>query len=54
MEKKKREKGTIVYDKRGKAYKVIYPVDLKEWLEAGYTLKPPKKKEGEGGAKGAE
>jgi len=35
---------TIVYDKKGQAYPVPFPVDVREWLKRGYTLKPPKKK----------
>ena len=35
-----------VYDKNGKAYNVTYAVDVKEWLDSGYTLDEPK------GAKG--
>ena len=31
-----------VYDKNGKAYSVKYAVDIKDWLDAGYTLEEPK------------
>ena len=37
-------KPTTVYDKKGKAYKVLHSIDVKEWLAAGYTLEKPKPK----------
>jgi len=33
--------GTIVYDKKGKEYKVPHKIDVKDWLAAGYTLEKP-------------
>lgn len=35
---------TIVYDKDGNAFKIPYKVDVKGWLDAGYTLDNPKEK----------
>jgi len=32
---------TIVYDKKGKEYKVNHRIDVKDWLTAGYTLEKP-------------
>lgn len=35
---------TIVYDKKGNAFEVPHQVDVKGWLDAGYTLEKPKTK----------
>lgn len=35
---------TKVYDKKGNEYNVPHAVDVKEWLDGGYTLEAPKTK----------
>ena len=35
---------TTVYGKDGKSFKVPHKVDVKGWLEAGYSLEDPKAK----------
>lgn len=35
---------TVVYDKDGVAYNVPHLIDVKGWIDAGYTLDNPKEK----------
>ena len=35
---------TILYDKKGNAFKVTHSVDVKEWVDAGYSEEKPKRK----------
>lgn len=35
---------TVVYDAKGNEYKVTHQIDVKGWLDAGYTLEAPKVK----------
>lgn len=34
----------VVYDKQGNEFKVPHSIDVKDWLDAGYTLENPKEK----------
>jgi len=34
----------LVYDSKGKGYKVPHPVDVQEWLAAGYLKDKPSAK----------
>lgn len=33
-----------VFDKEGKEFEVTHPIDVKEWIEAGYFKENPKDK----------
>ena len=33
---------TIVYDKTGKGFEVPHPIDVNEWVAAGYSKEKPK------------
>jgi hypothetical protein len=38
---------TKVYDKNGKEFTVDHKIDVKGWLDAGYTIENPKEDSGE-------
>jgi hypothetical protein len=40
----KEKKGTKVYDKDGKVFIVVHKIDVKGWLDTGYSLDDPKAK----------